>query len=140
MSKYLIELKDSVTDDMALLQLEADSPDAAKAHAKTHYPECEVMRIKHTHGGARTGAGRKSPWGEDVVTERRRLPQKYALKAEDVISELEMVNGILECWQDKVAESMSKSANGLPSERYKYVAQLINDLKQAMQITSDSLV
>ncbi|MEH2023926.1 hypothetical protein [Nostoc sp.] len=44
-----------------------------------------------------------------------------------------MVESILENWEGKVKESRGKSAGGQPSERYKYVAQLLGELKQALK-------
>jgi hypothetical protein len=140
MNKYLVELKHQNTEDMYLLQLDADSPEQAHDRAKELNPECVVVKVKTTHGGKREGSGRKSPWGEDVVTERRRLPSKYSQKAEEIISELDMVNSILECWESKVTESIAKTGKGVPGERYKYVQQLLDDLRKAMNVTSEKLV
>ena len=140
MTKYLVELKDSTTGDMALMQLHASSLDDARQQAVEANPGYEVVKVKHTHGGKRSGAGRVSKWGDGIKTQTYRLPPTLGEKAEDVVSELEMVNHILDSWQDKVDESKSKSASGQPSERYKYVDQLIKDLKQAMQVTGGKLV
>ncbi|MEH2295103.1 hypothetical protein [Nostoc sp.] len=43
------------------------------------------------------------------------------------------VESILENWEGKVDESKGKSAGGQPSERYKYVAQRLGELKQALK-------
>ncbi|MDZ8225912.1 MULTISPECIES: hypothetical protein [unclassified Nostoc] len=99
-----------------------------------------MVKLKHTHGGKRSGAGRVSKWGDGVKTQTYRLPPAFGEKAEEVVGELEMVGHILDSWQSKVDESKGKSANGQPSERYKYVDQLIRDLKQAMQVTGEKLV
>ncbi len=123
-----------------LVQLEHDSLEDASSSAVESNPGWEVVTVKHTHGGKRSGAGRVSKWGDGVKTQVYRLPPSLGDKAEDIISELEMVNHILDSWQSKVDESKGKSASGQPSERYKYVAQLVADLRQAMQVTSDKLV
>jgi len=140
MTKYLIQLSNLATEEMTLFQLDANSLDEARDKAKESYPECEIVSIKHTHGGKRNGAGRVSKWGEGVKTQVYRLPPSIGEKVEDVIGELEMVNHILDSWQSKVDESKSKSANRQPSERYKYVAQLVADLKQAMSVSSQKLI
>jgi hypothetical protein len=100
----------------------------------------EIVRVKHSHGGKRSGAGKVGKWGDGVVTKPYRLPIPVGDRIEDIVGELEMVNHILESWQSKVEESKSKSAGGQPSERYKYVAQLVNDLRQVMRVTSGELV
>jgi transposase-like protein len=140
MAKYLIQLNDNATEEMTLFQLDADTLDDAREKAKESYPNSEIVSVKHTHGGKRNGAGRVSKWGEGVKTQVYRLPSSIGEKVEDVITELEMVNHILDSWQSKVDESKGKSANGQPSERYKYVAQLVADLKQAMSVSSKKLV
>ncbi|MDZ8054870.1 MAG: hypothetical protein RMX68_009045 [Aulosira sp. ZfuVER01] len=140
MNKYLVELRHSTSGEMMLIQLEANSPDDACDRAVEANPDYEVVKVKHTHGGKRSGAGRTSKWGDGVKTQVYRLPPVIGDKAEDIVSELEIVNHILESWQSKVDESKAKSANGQPSERYKYVAQLVADLKQAMQVTGNKLV
>lgn len=140
MIKYLIELNNPTTGDMALLQLYADSVDEARESARESYPEHEIMRVKHTHGGKRSGAGRVGKWGDGVVTKVYRLPPSLGKKVEDVVGELEMINHILDSWQGKVDESKGKSASGQPSERYKYVAQLVADLRTAMKVTGEKLV
>ena len=139
MTKYLVELKDS-KGDMALMQLHADSLDEASQQAIEAHLGYEVVKVKYTHGGKRSGAGRVSKWGDGVKTQTYRLPPSFGEKAEDVVSELEMVGHILDSWQGKVDESKGKSASGQPSERYKYVDQLLKDLKQAMQVTGEKLV
>jgi hypothetical protein len=140
MAKYLVELSEPTTGDMTLLQLHADSLDEAREQAKVAHPTYEVVKVKHTHGGKRSGAGRVSKWGDEVKTKVYRLPPTLGDKAEEVVSELEMVNGILQAWQSKVDESKGKSANGEPSERYKYVARLLADLRQAMDVTGEKLM
>lgn len=140
MNKYLVELKNTASGEMLLVQVESETTGGASNHALGTNPGYEVVKVKGTHGGKRDGAGRVSKWGEDVITDRRRLPVKYSQQAEDIISELEMVDSILESWDAKVDESRSKSANGQPSERYKYVAQLISDLRSAMKVTGEKLV
>jgi hypothetical protein len=138
MPKYLVELKDA-NGEMQLVQLEQSSLEDAYNHAVADNPGCEVVKVKHTHGGKRSGAGRVSKWGDGVKTQVYRLPPSLGEKVEDVVTELEMVNHILDSWQSKVDESKSKSANGQPSERYKYVAQLVADLREAMKVSSESL-
>lgn len=140
MNKYLVELKHSTSGDMMLVQLESDSLENACDNAVKANPDYEVVKVKHTHGGKRNGAGRTSKWGDGVKTKNCRLPITFGDKAEDIVTELEMVNHILDSWQSKVDESRAKSASGQPSERYKYVAQLVADLKQAMKVTGEKLV
>lgn len=140
MAKYLVELKHSVTGDMTLAQVETNHVDAAKEMALKLHPDCTAVKVKGMHGGKREGAGRVSQWGDGVETDRRRLPVRYSRQAEEVIGELEMVNAILQSWEGKVQESKSRSKDGQPAERYKYVAQLVSDLKKAMIVTGDSLV
>lgn len=138
MPKYLVELR-SRNGDMLLEQLEQPSPEDACKVALEANPGCEVVRVKHTHGGKRSGAGRSSKWGKGVKTEVYRLPPSLGEKIEDVVTELEMINHILDSYQSKVDESKAKSANGQPSERYKYVAQLVTDLREAMKVSSENL-
>ncbi|QSJ16676.1 hypothetical protein JYQ62_34160 [Nostoc sp. UHCC 0702] len=140
MTKYLIELNNPTTGDMALLQLHAGSLDDAHRQARENYPDHEIIRVKYSHGGKRSGAGRVGKWGDGVVTKVYRLPPSLGDKAEEIVGELEMVNHILDSWQSKVDESKSKSASGQPSERYKYVAQLVNDIRQAMKVTGEKLM
>jgi len=139
MPKYLVELK-SPSGDMLLVQSEQDTPEDACNSAVVANPGCEVVRVKHTHGGKRKGAGRVGKWGEGVKTQVYRIPPSLGEKLEDVITELEMVNHILDSWQSKVDESKGKSSTGQPSERYKYVAQLVTDLREAMKVIGEKLV
>ncbi|MBD2201501.1 hypothetical protein H6G33_02640 [Calothrix sp. FACHB-1219] len=140
MNKYLVELKHSTSDEMLLVQLESDSLESASDNAVKANPDYEVVKVKHTHGGKRTGAGRTNKWGDGVKTQVYRLPPTIGEQAEDIVSELAMINSILESYQSKVDESKAKSASGQPSERYKHVGQLIGDLRQAMKVTSEKLV
>ncbi|BAY95457.1 MULTISPECIES: hypothetical protein [unclassified Tolypothrix] len=140
MTKYLVELKHSTSGDMKLVQLEQDTLEDAHSHALEANPGYEVVKVKHTHGGKRNGAGRTSKWGDGVKTKNCRVPITFGDNAEEIVSELEMINHILDSWQSKVDESKAKSASGQPSERYKYVAQLVADLKQAMKVTGEKLV
>ncbi|MFB2769890.1 hypothetical protein ACE1AT_11475 [Pelatocladus sp. BLCC-F211] len=140
MNKYLVELKHPTTGEVKLLQLLASSVESAKNLATLEADEYEVVKVKGTWGGKREGSGRVSNWGDDVTTYRRWLPEKYSKQAEEIISEIDMVNSILESWESRVNESRAKSANGLPSERYKHVAQLLGDLREAMRVTSEKLV
>ncbi|MBD2200408.1 MULTISPECIES: hypothetical protein [Calothrix] len=140
MNKYLVELKHSTSGDMLLVQLESDSLESAGDSAVKANPDYELVKVKHTHGGKRTGAGRAGKWGDGVKTQVYRLPPTIGEQAEDIVSELEMIKSILESYQSKVDESKAKSASGQPSERYKHVGQLIGDLRQAMKVTSEKLV
>jgi hypothetical protein len=75
-----------------------------------------------------------------VKTQVYRLPPTLGDNAEEIVGELEMIRHILESWESRVDESRGKSASGQPGERYKYVAQLLADLKQAMQVTGKELI
>ncbi|PHJ61026.1 hypothetical protein VF14_23245 [Nostoc linckia z18] len=138
MTKYLIELVEPTTGERELLQLDADSLDDATKEAKVRYPTWDILKVKHSHGGKRSGAGRTAKWG--VKTQVYRLPPSLGENAEEIVGELEMVRHILETWESRVDESRGKSASNQPSERYKYLAQLLADLKQAMQVTGKELV
>lgn len=135
-----MELKHSTTDDMLLVQLESDSLENAGDNALKANPDYELVKVKHTHGGKRTGAGRAGKWGDGVKTQVYRLPPTIGDKAEDIVSELEMINHILESWQSEVDRSKSRSDSGQPSARYEHVAQLLDDLKKAMKVTGEKLV
>jgi len=56
MQKYLIEVRDLHTDDTALLQIAANSPDDAVA--EVDLSQWEVLRVRKPWGGKREGAGR----------------------------------------------------------------------------------
>lgn len=138
MNKYLVELKHPTSGDMLLVQLEGETSREVYECAVEANPGWEVVKIKSPHGGKRSGAGRVSKWNEK--TKVYRLPPSVGDKVEEIVGELDMVNGILESWESKVNESKSKSASGVPSERYKHVAQLVNDLRTAMKVTGEKLV
>lgn len=140
MPKYLVELRHPTSDEMKLVPLQADSPDDAHTQVLEANPDWEVVKVKHTHGGQRHGAGRVSKWGDGVKTQVYRLPPTIGDKITNINDEMQIVNHILDSWQTKVDESKVKSANGQPSEHYKYVAQLVADLRQAMQVTGQKLV
>lgn len=137
MAKYLIEIKEPTTGDTELLQLQAESLDQAAREAKTSYPAWDILKVKHSHGGKRSGAGRASKWG--TKTQIYRLPPSLGDNADEIMGELEIVRHILDSWESRVNESRGKSSGGQPSERYKYVAQLLADLRQAMQVTGKEL-
>lgn len=140
MAKYLIEIKDPSNGDAGLLQLDANSVDEATREAKATYPSHEIIRVRGGHGGKRIGSGRVGKWGDKVKTQVYRLPPTLGDNAEEIVGELEMVRHILDSWESRVDESRGKSAGGQPGERYKHVAQLLADLKQAMQVTGRELV
>ncbi|MBN3894279.1 MAG: hypothetical protein V7L14_29920 [Nostoc sp.] len=93
-----------------------------------------VREDSNSHGGKRSGAGRASKWGEGVKTQIYRLPPSLGDNVEEMARELESLRHVLDNWQLKVDESKGKSATGQPGERYKYVAQLVSELKQAMEV------
>ncbi len=137
MQKYLIEVKDIHSEDTALLQISADSPDSAVAEVDT--AQWEVLRVRKPWGGKRDGAGRVSKWGDNVKTERYRLPIPLGSNAEEVVSSIEALKTVLEVWEAKVTESKNRSG-GKPAERYKYVEQMMNELRQCLKDLPESLL
>jgi hypothetical protein len=137
MQKYLIEVRDIKTDETALLQIAADSPDEAMAEVDLN--QWEVLRVRKPWGGRRDGAGRVSKWGDGVKTERYRLPIPLGSNAEEVVSSIESLKTVLEIWEAKVTESKNRSG-GKPSERYRYVEQMAQELRTSLKDLPESLV
>ncbi len=137
MHKYLIEVRDINSDDTALIQVSAESPqDATESVDSGHW---EVLRVRAVWGGKREGAGRVSKWGDGVKTDRYRLPIPLGTNAEEVVSSLESLKAVLEVWEAKVAESQDRSG-GKTAERYKYVEQMAAELRQCLKDLPDSLI
>lgn len=137
MQKYLIEVKDIHSDETALLQIAAHTPDSAVAEVDMSL--WEVLRVRKPWGGRREGAGRVSRWGDGVKTERYRLPIPLGSNAEEIVGSLEALKTVLEIWETKVTESKNRSG-GKPAERYKYVEQMCGELKEAIKDLPESLV
>lgn len=137
MHKYLIEVRDIKTDDTALIQVSAECPqEAAEAIDPTQW---EVLRVRAPWGGKREGAGRVSKWGDGVKTDRYRLPIAFGSNAEEIVSSLESLKAVLEVWEAKVQDSRDRSG-GKTAERYKYVEQMAQELRQCLSDLPDSLV
>jgi hypothetical protein len=136
MQKYLIEVKQTQSDDTALLQITADTVESA---VKAVEPSWEVLRVRKPWGGRRDGAGRVSVWGKGVETHRYRLPVPFGSNAEEIVGSLEALKTVLEVWEAKVQDSKNRT-NGKPSERYKYVEQMANELRQCLKDLPDSFV
>lgn len=140
MVKYLVELKDGSTGDMTLLQLQADSCEQAAGMVNQSHPGYEVVKIKSSHGGKRTGSGRTGKYGDGVKTKPYRLPISIGENLPEILAELEMVNNILEVYEARVNESKGKTASGAPAERYKYVAELVSSLREATRVINDNII
>jgi hypothetical protein len=137
MQKYLIEVRDIKTDDTALLQIAADSPDDAVA--EVDLSQWEVLRVRKPWGGKRDGAGRVSKWGDGIKTERYRLPIPFGSNAQEIVGSLEALKTVMEVWESKVEDSKARSG-GKPSERYRYVEQIIRELRQCLKDLPESLI
>ena len=141
MTKFLVTYFDQIANDSDSFRVEAESKEDAERYVYENYrlPRYRILKISHTHGGARAGSGGVSKWGDGVRTKVVRLPQPIAEGIRDILGDLEQVDGLLESWQARVDESRGRSATGEPAERYKYVAQLLDDLRAAMVATQKIL-
>ena len=140
LSYFIVILSNPETGDRVLCKLSASSKEEAAERALESNSSWQVDLVKYTRGGSRPGAGRVSKWGDGVVTERYRLPKNLGDNAEKIVDSIEGVCAILESWESKVQQSISASASGQPSERYKYVAQLCSELRSELSSLPDSLV
>ncbi|MBW4597483.1 MAG: hypothetical protein KME46_32450 [Brasilonema angustatum HA4187-MV1] len=136
MHKYLIEVSNIETEDTALLQITADTPEEAVADIENGW---EVIRVRKPWGGKREGAGRVSKWGENVETHRYRLPKPLGDNAEEVVESLESLKTVLEVWENKVTDSKARSG-GKVGERYKYVEQMLEELKKCLSDLPESFI
>lgn len=139
-SYFIVILSNPETGERGLSKLFASTKDEAVKSALESNPGWQIDLVKYTRGGSRPGAGRVSKWGDGVVTDRYRLPKNFGDNAEKVIDSIEGVRAILESWESKVNQSISSSASGHPSERYKYVAQLCSELRSELASLPDSLI
>lgn len=137
MHKYLVEVRDINSEDTALIQISAES--ISEAGELIDPTQWEVLRVRAPWGGRREGAGRVSKWGDGVKTDRYRLPIPLGSNAEEIVSSIEAVWATLEVWEAKVQDSCDRSG-GKVAERYKYVEQMVNELRQCLSELPDSLV
>ncbi len=128
-SKFIVTLFDPETDNRQVGVLTATSPEEAGEEAVSFNPGWRVEKVKHSRGGARPGAGRVSKWGDGVTTHRYRLPKTFGDNAEQIMDSIEVLQGIIESWEERTKQSAAASAGAQPSERYKYVAQMCAELK-----------
>lgn len=137
MQKYLILVRDLHTNGTSVLQIAGESADDAVA--KVDLTEWEVLRLLKPWGGKRDNAGRVSKWGDNVKTERYRLPIPFGSNAQEIVGSLEALKTVLEVWENKVTESKNRSG-GKPAERYKYVEQMARELRRCLKDLPDNLV
>ncbi|MBP5977993.1 hypothetical protein HW132_36185 [Brasilonema sp. CT11] len=136
MHKYLIEVRDIETEDTALLQIAADSPEEALEFVD---PCWEVLKVRKPWGGKRDGAGRVSKWGDRVETHRYRLPKPLGDNAEEIVGSIDALKTVLEVWENKVNDSKARSG-GKAAERYKYVEQMTEELRKCLEDLPENFV
>ena len=131
---FIVVLSNPENGDRGLCKLSAANKDEAAKFALESSPGCVVDSVKFARGGFRPGAGRVSrKWGGDVKTKVFRLPDKFGDNAQQIIDSLMALKETIDEWEDLVNDSAARSATGKPSERYKYVADLCEQLRTDLE-------
>ncbi|MBV9386551.1 MAG: hypothetical protein JOZ78_09005 [Chroococcidiopsidaceae cyanobacterium CP_BM_ER_R8_30] len=138
MPSYLAVLtQDPISEEYKLCNVFANTQQDAIEHLIASNPDWTVTHIGHIHEGSRPESDYPSNSGEGVRTECYELPVKSGERELDVVNLIERFRTIINRWQNKIELSSSRSATGEPSERYKYVAQLIGELNSELSNLPD---
>jgi hypothetical protein len=133
MPNYLAVLtREPTSEESKLYRIFANNQRDAIEHLIASNPGWTVTHIGHIHEVSIPESACPSEWGDDVPIEQYTLPVKFSESALDVVNTIEGLRAIIDRWQNRVELSCSRSATGEPSERYKYVAQLIRELKSEL--------
>ena len=139
MPNYLAILtREPISEEYKLCDVSAKTQQDAIDHLIASNPGWTVTHIGSIHEGSRPESGCPDKLGEGVGTQCYRLPIKFGERALDVVNTIEGLRAIINRWQNRVGLSSGRSATGEPAERYKYVAQLIDELKAELSNLPDS--
>lgn len=127
---FIVVISNPENGDRGVSKISALDKEQAALFVLESHPGWQLDSVKFARGGFRLGAGRVSKkWGGNVKTKVFRLPDKFGDNAEQIINALLDIKETIKEWEELVADSAARSATGKPSERYKYVSDLCQQLR-----------
>lgn len=134
MSIWLVTYSNGIEDKV--IEFDAPTEDHLIFSVDSIIP-AGYFRVSHKkkRGGYRPGAGGQggSPSRYQTKTKVVRVPEKIADLIPDLIDSLEGLQNTVDFYSEQVQQSSLNSSNGQPSDRYKKVQQLIQQLEQDMK-------